>query len=190
MYRQQGLRGYLAAGQPGYWGLLSSVQLAGLCRELDQTHYTNYQPIADWLAVIYEVRYSVSDLTDRLHWLCYRYKLTTTVPCLADATKHTAFLTDTLAPLLVRASAGETVVYFVDAVHPTQNTRPIHVWIETGKERPLLTVSGRERVNLIAALNAHCPTQVYLDETDCVNAQSTQRRYEQLPPIHRRPDLR
>ena len=53
-----------------------------------------------------------------------------------------------------------------------------------GKERPLLTVSGREWVNLNAALNAHCPTQVLLDETDCVNAQSTQRLYEQLLVAH------
>ena len=66
----------------------------------------------------------------------------------------------------------------------TRATRATHIWTETGKERPLLTVSGRERVNLNAALNAHCPTQVYLDETDCVNAQSTQRLYEKLLIAH------
>ena len=46
-----------------------------------------------------------------------------------------------------------------------------------GQERSLLTVSGRERVNLNAALNAYEPTQVLLDETSCVNAQSTKRLY-------------
>ena len=183
-YHLQGLRGYLAAEQPGYWGLLSSVQLAGLCRELGQTLYTDCRPIAAWLAVTYEVHYSVSGLTDLLHRLGYSYKLTTAVPCLADAAKQIAFLTDTLAPLLAQAKAGEAVVYFADAAHPTHNTRATHVWTQTGKERPLLTVSGRERVNLNAALNAHCPTQVYLDETDCVNAQSTQRLYEQLLAAH------
>ncbi|RZK98434.1 MAG: hypothetical protein EOO62_26530 [Hymenobacter sp.] len=53
-----------------------------------------------------------------------------------------------------------------------------------GKERPLLTVSGRERVKLNAALNAYDPTQVLLDETSCVNAQSTRRLYEQLLAAH------
>ena len=183
-YRLQGLRGYLAAEQPGYWGLLSSVQLAGLCRELGQTLYTDCRAIAAWLAVTYEVHYSVSGLTDLLHRLGYRYKLTTAVPCLADAAKQTAFLTDTLAPLLAQAEAGEAVVYFADAAHPTHNTRATHGWTQTGKERPLLTGSGRERVKLNAARNAHCPTQVYLDETDCVNAQSTQRLYEQLLAAH------
>jgi len=183
-YRLQGLAGYLRAEQPGYWGLLTSAQLAGLCRELGQTLYTDCRAIADWLAATYGVRYSVSGLTDLLHRLGYSYKLTTAVPCQADAAAQTIFLADTLAPLLAQAEAGAAVVYFADAAHPTHNTRATHVWTEKGKERPLLTVSGRERVNLNAALNAHCPTQVHLDETDCVNAQSTQRLYEQLLTAH------
>ena len=40
-------------------------------------------------------------------------------------------------------------------------------------------VSGRERVNLNAALNAVSFTQAYLDETDCVNAHHTKRLYRQ-----------
>ena len=106
------------------------------------------------------------------------------MPCQTGAAAQTVFLTGTLAPLLVQAAAGEAVVYFADAAHPTRNTRATHVWTETGKERPLLAVSGRERVTLSAALNAHCPTQVYLDETDCVNTPSTQRLYEKLLAAH------
>ena len=183
-YHLLGLAGYLRAEQPGYWGLLTSSQLAGLCRELGQLLYTDCRAIADWLAATYGVRYSVSGLTDLLHRLGFSYKLTTAVPCQADAGVQTAFLADTLVPLLAQAAAGEAVVYFADAAHPTHNTRATHVWTETGKERPLLTVSGRERVNLNAALNAHCPTQVHLDETDCVNAQSTQRLYGKLLIAH------
>jgi hypothetical protein len=160
---------------------LTSAQLAGLCRELGQQLYTDCRAIADWLARTYGIRYSVSGLTDLLHRLGFSYELTTSVPCQADAAAQTAFLTDTLAPLLEAAEAGKAgkaVVYFADAAHPTHNTRATHVWTETGKERPLLTVSGRERVNLNATRNAQYPTQVHLDETDCVNAQSTQRLYE------------
>jgi hypothetical protein len=64
-----GLTGYLRAEQPDYWGLLTSSQLAGLCRELGQQLYTDCRAIADWLAAIYGVRYLVSDLTDVLHRL-------------------------------------------------------------------------------------------------------------------------
>ena len=55
--REEGLTAFLAAEQPGYWGLLSSAQLAGLCQELDQTLYTDCRAIADWLADTYDVRY-------------------------------------------------------------------------------------------------------------------------------------
>ncbi|MEJ7665200.1 MAG: winged helix-turn-helix domain-containing protein [Hymenobacter sp.] len=159
---------------------------------MGQTLYTDCRAIADWLAATYGVRYSVSGLTDLLHRLGFSYKLTTAVPCQADAARANGLRGRHAGPAAGRRPRpGEAVVYFADAAHPTHNTRATHVWTETGKERPLLTVSGRERVNLNAALNAHCPSQVHLDETDCVNAQSTQRLYEKLldrPP--RRPDSR
>ncbi len=183
-YHVKGLAGYLKAEQPGYWGLLTSAQLAGLAQEVGQTRYTDCRAIADWLAARYGVRYSISGPTQLLHRLGFSYKLTTAVPCQADTARQTAFVADTLAPLLAAAEAGQAVVYFADAAPPTHNTRATHVWTETGKERPLLTVSGRERVDLNAALHAHCPSQVHLDETDCVNAQSTQRLYQKLLTAH------
>ena len=91
---------------------------------------------------------------------------------------------DTLGPLLAQAAAGEAVVYFVDAAHSTHNTRATRVWTPTGKKRPLLTVSGSERVNLIAALNVHVPSQVHLDETACVDTQSTERLHQKLLAAH------
>ena len=121
-YHLKGLAGYLAAEQPGYWGLLSSAQLAGLCRALGKKLYIDYRAITDWLHTSYGVRYTVSGLTDLLHRLGYSYKLITAVPCLADAAKQTTFFTDKLAPLLapllVQAEAGEAVVYFANAAHP------------------------------------------------------------------------
>ena len=114
----------------GYWGLLTSAQLAHLCQELGRHVYTDCRQIADWLALTCHVRYSVSGLTDLLHRLGSSCKLTTAVPCEANAAKQTAFLVDTLDPLLTAAAVGEAVVYFADAAHPTHNThntRATHV---------------------------------------------------------------
>lgn len=185
-YQTQGLARYLdpAPETGGYWGRLSSVQLGRLCQELDENLYTDCRPLRDWLTATCGVAYSISGLTDLLHRLGYTYKLTTAVPCEANAAGQTAFLAETLAPLLAQAEAGEAVVYFADAAHPTHNTRATYAWTQVGKERPLATVSGRERVNLNAALNAVVPTQVHLDETACVNAQSAQRLYEKLLVAH------
>jgi len=185
-YQAQGLAAFGKADTQagGYWGLLTSAQLAHLCQELGRHFYTDCRQIADWLALSCHVQYSISGLTELLHRLGFSYKLTTAVPCEADAVQQHAFLTDTLRPLLAQAEAGTAAVYFADAAHPTHNTRATHVWTATGQERPLLTVSGRERVNLNAALNAVLTTEIYLDETDCVNAQSTRRLYEQLLEAH------
>ena len=58
----------------GYWGLLTSGQLARLCQELGRHVYTDCQQIADWLALTCHVRDTVSGLTDLLHRLGFSSK--------------------------------------------------------------------------------------------------------------------
>ena len=183
-WQRLGLEKYLLHDAPGYWGLLPSAGLAALSREVEQTLYTDVRAVGAWLLRHWGVDYSVSGLTQLLHRLGFSYKLTTSVPCEVDPVRQAAFLAEQLRPLLAQAEAGQAVVYFADAAHPTHNTRSTRVWTRTGQPRPLPTVSGRERVNLNAAVNAHCPTQVHLHETDCVNAQSTKALYEKLLAAH------
>lgn len=183
-WQRLGLEKYLLHEQPGYWGLLPSAGLAALSRQVEQTLYTDVRAVGAWLKRHWGVAYSVAGLTHLLHRLGFSYKLTTPVPCEADPVQQAAFLAEQLRPLLAQAEAGQAVVYFADAAHPTHNTRSTRVWTRTGQPRPLPTVSGRERVNLNAAVNAHCPTQVHLHETDCVNAQSTKALYEKLLAAH------
>ena len=82
------------------------------------------------------------------------------------------------------AERGEAVLYYADMAHPTHNTRCTRAWCAVGQEQPLLTVSGRERVNLNATLNAYALTQVPLEETSCVNTQTTKYLHEQLLTTH------
>jgi transposase len=183
-FARLGLEKYLAHEQRGYWGLLPSPPLAGLCQQLRQTLYTDGRPIQAWRHQATGVRSSISGLAELLHRLGFVDKRTTPVPCQAAADQQAAFLSDTLAPLLQQAQAGQAVVYFADAAPPTHHTRCTRAWTEKGVARPLPTVSGRERVNRNAAVNAHCPTQVQVHETGCVNAQSTRPLYEQLLAAH------
>lgn len=182
-FAELGLAKYLVHEQPGYWGLLTSAQLAYLCREVNQRLYTDAKGIQAWLLDTFAVAYTLSGLTDLLHRLGFTYKLTTPVPCAGNAEDQATFLQE-LVGLEAQVERGEAVLYYADAAHPTHNTRVSRAWCAVGKERPLLTVSGRERVNLNAALNAYAPTQILLDETRCVNAQSTRRLYEQLLAAH------
>jgi transposase len=183
-WQRLGADKYLVHEAPGYWGLLPSAGLAALSRELEQTLYTDVRAVGAWLRRYWGVAYSVSGLTQLLHRLGFSYKLTAPVPCEADPVRQAAFLAGQLRPLLAQAEAGQAVVYFADAAHPTHNTRSTRVWTRTGQPRPLPTVSGRERVNRNAAVNAHRPTQVHVQETDCVNARSTKALYEQVLAAH------
>jgi len=183
-WQRLGLEKYLVHEATTYWGLLPSAGLAALCREVEQTLYPDVRALGIWLERHWGVAYSRSGLTQLLHRLGFTYKLTTPVPCEADPVRPAAFLDEQLRPLLAQAAAGQAVVYFADAAHPTHHTRSTRVWPRSGQPRPLPTVSGRERVNRNAALNAHCPTQGHLHETDCVNAQSTKALYEQLLAAH------
>ena len=105
------------------------------------------------------------------------------MPCQADAGAPADVLGE-LAVLEAHIERGEAVRYYADAAHPTHNPRCTRAWCAVGPERPLLTGSGRERVNLNAARNAYAPTPVLRDETTCGNAQSTKRLYEQLLTAH------
>jgi transposase len=134
-----GLAKYLAHEQPGYWGLLTSAQLAHLCREVNAQLYTDCKALQAWLLRTYRVAYSRAGLTDLLHRLGFTYKLITPVPCQAGAVAQADFLNE-LAVLEAHVERGEAVLYYADAAHPTHNTRCTRAWCAVGKERPLLTV--------------------------------------------------
>ena len=104
-----GVDQYLAHEQPSYWGLLTSAQLAHLCQEVNTQLYTNCKALQDWLLRTYRVPYSRSGLTDLLHRLGFTYKLTTPMPCLADAQAQADFL-DELAVLEAHVERGEAVL--------------------------------------------------------------------------------
>ena len=159
---------------------LDSDQQAKLSAEVDRTLYIEVRPIIEWVEQTCERTFSISGISKVLHRLGFSYKQTKSMPCEANTEAQTAFLTTTLALLETVASAPDQVAYFMDGVHPTHNTRSTHAWIRKGADRTLLTVSGRDRVNINGALNAHDVTDVLFDETDSVNAQSTQALFEQM----------
>lgn len=183
-WQRLGLETYLVHETRGYRGLLPSGGLAALSQEVEQTLYADVRALGMWLKHYWGVNYSVSGLTQLLHRLGCSYKLTTPVPYEATPARQATFLVEQLRPLLAQAEAGQAVVYFVHAAHPTYNAHSTRVCTRTGQTRPLPTVSGRERVNLNTAVNAHYPTQVHLHETNCVNAQSTKTLHKKLLAAH------
>ena len=78
---------------------------------------------------------------------------------------------------LLSQTDESSVVYYAAGVHPTRNSRSACGWIEKAKEFNQPTVSGRDRININALLNARDVTYVIARECESVNAQSTKELY-------------
>jgi transposase len=178
-FQKDGLALYLETDYQGYWGRLSSSQITELRQELKTNLYTDSKEVAEWIETRWKITYTASGVVDLLNRIDFTYKQTKCVPCEADAEKQQAFI-EQLNHLLERSIDNESVIYFADGVHPTHNTRSTHAWIEKGTEREQPTVSGRDRININALLNAQNPTDVIAIECKSVNSQSTKLLYEQV----------
>jgi len=183
-FDSEGLEKYLDLDYKGKWGLLSCREISILRKELKTNLYCDSNRIIAFIKSTFRVEYSVSGAIDLLHRIGFTYKQTTQVPCEADQEKQQAFLSEVLPPILSDVEKGEAILYYTDGVHPTHNTRSTHAWIEVGTEFEQPTVSGRDRVNINGAINAHNVEDFVYCETGSVNAQSTQKLYEQMLMKH------
>ena len=82
----------------------------------------------------------------------------------------------------------KAVVYDADGVHPTHHSRSADAWIEKGKDFEQPTVSGRDRININAVINAKNVRDVIAIDSETVNAQSTKELYRKV--LERRPQDR
>jgi transposase len=65
------------------------------------------------------------------------------------------------------------VILFGDGVHPHHNTESTYAWIEKGKEKEILSNTGRVRLNINGAINPANPTEIVYHECDTIDAVST-----------------
>jgi len=89
---------------------------------------------------------------------------------------------------IFKSQGADTVIYYADGVHPTHNCRTTCGWIEKGCEFKQPMVSGRDRVNINALINAIDVTDVLMLDCASVNADSTQTLYQKA--LERNPDAK
>jgi transposase len=178
-YLSDGIVVYLQTDYQGYWGRLSSHQISQLRKELNTHLYLHSKEVAEWIYTRWTITYTHQGVVDLLNRIGFTYKQTTCVPCEADSEKQEHFLQQ-LDVLLEQTLDNDSVIYFADGVHPTHNTRSTHAWIEKGTERLQPTLSGRDRVNINAVINAQDPIEVIMEECKSVNAQTTKALYQKI----------
>ena len=184
-YISDGLVSYLKTDYQGYQGRLSSHQISQLRKEINTNLYLDSKEVVSWILTRWGITYTHQGVVDLLNRIGFTYKQTTCIPCEADSEKQETFLLQ-LDTLLEQTIDNESVVYFADGVHPTHNTRSTHAWIEKGTQRLQPTLSGRDRVNINAVINAKDPIEVIIEECKTVNAQTTKALYQKI--IEANPD--
>lgn len=178
-YEDDGLDKYLDKHYVPYSGKLTDEQLVMLEDQVSDGMYSTCTQIIDWIENNFGIRYSESGLRSILHKLDFTYKKTTSVPGGLDSAEQAAFLFQ-LEPFLAETDPETEVVCFMDAVHPQHNTRSDYVWTKRGQKKEVSSNTGRKRLNINGAMNAHAPEEVTVVESECINAQSTQQLLEKL----------
>jgi transposase len=177
-YDSDGLDKYLDRHYVPYQGKLSDDQLERLDVYVDEGVHATCAGIIHWVKETFDIEYSESGMRSILRNLGFSYKKTTLVPGGACPAEQEEYLAE-LEPFL-REEAENTVVCYMDAVHPQHNTRSDYAWIKVGKKKEMPSNTGRKRININGAMNALQPEEVTIVEAQTINAQSTQLLFDKL----------
>lgn len=171
-FKEKGLDGLLEFHYTGGQTKLTGAEELELKTHLAEgSHiYLTAKEVADYVKRKYHIKYSVIGITKLLHRLGFVYKKPKLVPAKADRIKQQQFL-DEYFKLKEQLEDGDQI-YFLDATHPTHNTRPSMGWILKGSEKLIKSNTGRDRLNLNGALNAKTH-EVVIREDKSVNSAST-----------------
>lgn len=177
-FEQEGLGNYLDTHYVPYSGKLPDEALAQLDEAVSSGLYLTTQMVQAYIENHFGISYSSSAVLAILKKLDFVYKKTMSVPGKADLAAQEAFLVE-MEPFLEEIDADE-VIYFTDAVHPHHNTRSDYAWVKRGEVKAVPTNTGRERVNINGAMNAHKPEDVIIVEAERINTQATIALYDKI----------
>ncbi len=176
-YRTGGLKVLLSDEYRGGTAKLTESQERELDAHVDVHLYSTAAEVCAYIKATYDISYTEQGVRDLLVRFGFTYKKTKLVPGKADAKKQEAFLAQ-MKELRAEMSEADELCY-LDGVHPQHNSKPANGWIKKGKEKQLLSNTGRERININGALNPR-NHDVTFREDKSINAESTIKLFGQL----------
>ena len=150
-FTTDGVAALRAFGWKGSAGKLSRCQEAELVETLSARLFLSTAAVMADVEKRYGIAYSKPGMIKLLHRLGFDYRKPKGLPAKADAAAQEAFVA-AYETLLNRLEPDEAV-YFIDAVHPEYQSRPAHGWIRRGDRVAVKKGKGRQRMNLMGALN-------------------------------------
>ena len=177
-YEKEGFESYFKDNWVGYSGQLTELEKGILEQELDRELHISSASVALFIEEQFGIRYSTNGVTKLLKKLGFVYKKTKLVPSKANRAAQEAFQ-QKIAHLLENP-VENVQIFYNDAVHPQHNTRPERGWIRKGTDFEISSNSGKNRINLNGAVNAHQPTEIIVQEQKTINSQSTIELWEAI----------
>lgn len=176
-YRGEGLPALLSDAYRGGAAKLTGAQERELDAHLEAHLYSTAAEICNHVQETCGVAYTVDGMRHLLQRLSFVFKKTKLVPGKADAEKQKTFLKQ--YEKLKEEKDKDDEICFLDGVHPQHNSKPANGWIKKGKEKQLLSNTGRERININGALNPRNHDVIFRDDKS-INAESTMKLFDQL----------
>lgn len=165
----------------GRFPKLSPQQEMELIGHLRENLYSTSSEIANYIKMTFNVDFTSDGLVITLHRLGFSYKKTKLVPSKADRAKQEKFVEEYKE--LRKNLKEDEKIYFMDAVHPTHNSKPGRGWIETGTEKEIKSNTGRERVNINGVYNP-CTHEIIVREDKSINSDSTIELFKTIESKH------
>lgn len=185
---RQSLEDWLKDHRSGYQGRLNDEQMKAVEAFVAAHLILDARQVQAWILERYGIEYGITGVHALLHRLGFRYKEITGYPSKMDPVEQAdfeAFYEDLLENL-----PENTVLLFMDAVHPEHNTRPSKAWIKQGEKKFQPTNSSRKRLNINGVYNPVEQDGVFREE-ETVNGQATielfkavEERYKTASTIH------
>jgi transposase len=180
-YLKKGTKALLKDNNSGTTPKLNGKQIEELKEALRNNMFSTAKEVAEYVIEKYRIYYPQQSMVKLLKRIGFSYKKTKRRPSKADRKKQEDF--DKKYKKLRENLKDDEKLYYLDAVHPQYNSMPAYAWIEKGKEKEILTNTGRQRMN-INGVYSPIDHEIIYREDDSINGQSTVELYKQIEELH------
>lgn len=130
---------------------LSEEEAEELIAHLEEKTYKDVESICHYVKKRYGILYTVSGMTKWLHAHNFCYKKPHPVPAKANREEQEKFI-EAYEQLKVEAAEKGFPIYFVDSVHPENQTRLAYGWIRKGERKGIATTGRQPRMNIMGGI--------------------------------------
>ncbi len=180
-YLEGGLDRLLTFDYKGRVTKLTTEQEKELKAHVGKMYYNDSKLLIEYVKEKYGVIFSESGIVNLLHRLGFVYKLTKVIPAKPDPDRQLKHLRK--YEKLKALKHDDSVIMFMDGVHPEFNSKPTYCWIEKGKEKEVRANTGRKRINLNGAVNIN-NLDLIIREDCSVNVYSTVELFKQIEAFY------